>query len=94
MTVKDQVGIPAEQLERIFDMFTQVDATLERARGGLGIGLTLVKRLVEMHGGTVTAHSEGADEAVSSWFVCPSWRRCPREVTPRPGPPIESRRPG
>ena len=60
LTVKDRgLGIPPEQLERIFDMFTQVDATLERARGGLGIGLTLVKRLVEMHGGTVTAHSEG-----------------------------------
>ena len=60
LTVKDRgLGIPPEQLERIFDMFAQVDATLERSRGGLGIGLTLVKRLVEMHGGTVTAHSEG-----------------------------------
>ena len=40
-------------------MFTQVDRSLERAQGGLGIGLTLVKRLVEMHDGTVEAHSEG-----------------------------------
>ncbi|SIT14505.1 GAF domain-containing protein [Achromobacter sp. MFA1 R4] len=52
-------GIPPDQLDRIFDMFTQVDRTLERAQGGLGIGLMLVKRLVEMHGGTVHAHSDG-----------------------------------
>ena len=53
------LGIPAEMLPRIFDMFAQVDRSLERAQGGLGIGLTLVKRLVEMHGGTIEAHSEG-----------------------------------
>jgi CheY-like chemotaxis protein len=45
--------------QRIFDLFTQVDRTLERSEGGLGIGLTLVKRLVEMHGGTVTCRSAG-----------------------------------
>ncbi|WP_425615478.1 PAS domain S-box protein [Anatilimnocola sp. NA78] len=55
------MGIPPNMLPRIFDMFTQVDRTLERAQGGLGIGLTLVRRLVEMHGGEVTAHSEGDD---------------------------------
>lgn len=53
------VGIPAEMLDRVFDMFTQVDAALDRSQGGLGIGLTLVKRLIEMHGGTVEARSEG-----------------------------------
>ena len=53
------VGIPTEMLPRIFEMFTQVDHSLERAQGGLGIGLTLVKRLVEMHGGSIEAHSEG-----------------------------------
>jgi len=58
--VKDTgIGIPTEMLPRIFDMFTQVDRSLERAEGGLGIGLTLVERLVERHGGTVEAHSEG-----------------------------------
>jgi PAS domain S-box-containing protein len=56
----DGVGIPAEMLPRIFDMFTQVDRSLERSQGGLGIGLTLVQQLVEMHGGTVQARSEGA----------------------------------
>ena len=53
------VGIAQEQLPRIFDLFTQVDATMERSQGGLGIGLTLVKTLVEMHGGKVEAESEG-----------------------------------
>jgi signal transduction histidine kinase len=53
------LGIPPEQLASIFEMFTQVDRSLERAQGGLGIGLTLVKRLVELHGGTVQAFSEG-----------------------------------
>jgi PAS domain S-box-containing protein len=53
------VGIPAEMLPSIFDMFTQVEQSLDRSQGGLGIGLTLVRRLVEMHGGTVEARSDG-----------------------------------
>jgi signal transduction histidine kinase len=53
------VGIPPEMLPRVFDLFTQIDRTLDRAQGGLGIGLTLVKSLVEMHGGTVEAASGG-----------------------------------
>jgi PAS domain S-box-containing protein len=53
------VGIPGDMLPSIFDMFTQVDGSLERAQGGLGIGLTLVRRLVELHGGTVEARSDG-----------------------------------
>ena len=53
------VGIPAEMLPRVFDMFTQVGTSLDRSQGGLGIGLTLVRRLVELHGGWVEAHSEG-----------------------------------
>ncbi|MFI4924033.1 MAG: PAS domain S-box protein [Vicinamibacteria bacterium] len=54
------IGIPSDKLETIFEMFTQVDASLERSQGGLGIGLTLVKRLVHMHGGRVVATSGGA----------------------------------
>ena len=54
------VGIPADMLAKVFDLFTQVEGTLERSQGGLGIGLTLVKRLVELHGGTVQASSDGA----------------------------------
>jgi PAS domain S-box-containing protein len=56
----DGMGIPADMLPRIFEMFTQVDRNLKQAQGGLGIGLTLVRRLIEMHGGTVEATSEGA----------------------------------
>jgi CheY-like chemotaxis protein/anti-sigma regulatory factor (Ser/Thr protein kinase) len=53
------IGIPADMLSRIFEMFVQVDRSLERSYGGLGIGLTLVKQLVEMHGGRVEAESPG-----------------------------------
>lgn len=55
----DGIGIPASMLPAVFDMFTQVDRSLERSQGGLGIGLSIVKRLVEMHGGTVEARSAG-----------------------------------
>ena len=60
VAVKDSgIGIAVDQLPRIFDMFTQLDRSLEKSQSGLGIGLTLVKRLVEMHGGTIEARSEG-----------------------------------
>jgi signal transduction histidine kinase/DNA-binding response OmpR family regulator len=62
-TVRDNgSGIPPEMLCRIFDLFTQVDRSIDRSQGGLGIGLTLVRRLVELHGGTVSAHSTGPGE--------------------------------
>jgi PAS domain S-box-containing protein len=60
-------GIPPDKLDNIFDMFTQVDRSLEGSRGGLGIGLTLVKRLVRMHGGSIEARSPG--EGQGSEFV-------------------------
>jgi PAS domain S-box-containing protein len=56
------IGLAVDQLDRIFNLFTQVDTSLERSQSGLGIGLTLVKSLVEMHGGTVEAHSAGLGE--------------------------------
>ena len=55
-------GIPADTLPRIFDLFAQADRALARAQGGLGIGLTVVRRLVELHGGTVVAHSAGLNQ--------------------------------
>jgi len=58
--IKDTgIGIPAEMLPRIFELFTQVERSLDRAQGGLGIGLTVVRKLAEMHGGSVSATSEG-----------------------------------
>ena len=75
------IGIAADQLLRIFEMFVQVDTSLERSVGGLGIGLTLVKNLVEMHDGTVEVHSAGAGQG--SEFVV----RLPIMVeTPEPPP--------
>ena len=53
------IGIPPNVLPHVFDLFTQANHSLDRTHGGLGIGLTLVKRLIEMHGGRVEAHSEG-----------------------------------
>jgi CheY-like chemotaxis protein len=53
------IGIAADQVKHVFDMFTQADTSLERSSTGLGIGLTLVKTLTEMHGGTVEVRSEG-----------------------------------
>lgn len=53
------VGIPPELLPRVFDLFAQGDRSLDRSQGGLGIGLTMVRSLVEMHGGSVEAHSAG-----------------------------------
>ncbi|HEY1379601.1 MAG TPA: response regulator [Gemmataceae bacterium] len=60
LSVRDTgIGIPPDMLPRVFDLFTQGDHSLDRSEGGLGIGLTLVRRLVELHGGTVTAASDG-----------------------------------
>ncbi len=84
LRVRDNgIGIPADMLPHIFDMFTQVDRALDRAQGGLGIGLTLVRRLVEMHGGLVEAHSDGPERG--SEFVV----RLPLIVT-APDPPVPS----
>jgi len=85
VSVRDEgVGIPGDMLHRIFDMFSQVESSLERTRGGLGIGLTLVKRLVELHGGRVEALSDGAGKG--SQFTV----RLPVEVAApeRPAPPV------
>jgi signal transduction histidine kinase len=58
----DGIGIPASELPNVFAMFAQVEDALTRSRGGLGIGLTLVKHLVELHGGHVEAHSAGVGQ--------------------------------
>jgi signal transduction histidine kinase/ActR/RegA family two-component response regulator len=53
------IGLPPEMLPRVFDLFAQAERTLDRSEGGLGIGLTVVRRLAEMHGGTIAAQSAG-----------------------------------
>ena len=55
----DGTGIAPDLLPRVFDLFAQADTSLDRGGGGLGIGLTLVKRVVTLHGGSIRVHSEG-----------------------------------
>jgi PAS domain S-box-containing protein len=72
VSVRDTgIGIPADALPRIFDMFCQVDRSIERSTGGLGIGLALVKGLVEMHDGTVTAASGGQGKGSAFTVILP-----------------------
>ena len=66
------LGIPADMLGSVFNMFTQINRTLDRAQGGLGIGLSLVKTLVEMHGGSVLAASGGSDLGSTFTVVLPT----------------------
>ena len=74
----DGFGISPELMPHIFDLYTQSERTLDRARGGMGIGLTLVRRLVELHGGTIVASSEG--EGRGSTFTV-RLRRIPQPNT-------------
>ncbi len=85
VSVRDTgIGIPADALPTIFDMFSQVDRSVEKATGGLGIGLALVKGLVEMHGGTVTAASAGENKGTTFTVVLPEAGRA-EEPTPAAG---------
>jgi signal transduction histidine kinase/CheY-like chemotaxis protein len=81
-------GIPADQLSSIFEMFQQVDQTLDRAQGGLGIGLTLAKRLIELHGGTIDAKSDGPGQGSEFVITLPAETAEPAgEPEPRPSKP-------
>lgn len=78
VTVQDNgIGIPAESLPNLFDIFSQVDRSLERAQGGLGIGLALVKGLTEAHGGTVEARSSGVGKGCTFIVRLPATERKP-----------------
>ena len=73
VTVRDTgVGIAPEVMPVLFALFTQVDRSLNRSQGGLGIGLALVRRLVEMHEGTVAAHSEGPGKGATFLVTLPT----------------------
>ena len=88
------VGIAPELLPRIFDLFTQAERSLDRSQGGLGIGLALVHRLVEMHGGKVAAHSslgQGSEFVVRLPMVLtaePRRHRLPKETAKPTGPSL------
>jgi signal transduction histidine kinase/ActR/RegA family two-component response regulator len=73
------VGMGAEILPRVFDLFTQADETLDRAHGGLGIGLTLVRSLVDLHGGSVRAESAGRGRGSTFVVRLPTAAARPRE---------------
>jgi PAS domain S-box-containing protein len=76
LTVADDgIGIPPALLPRIFDRFTQVDGSMRRRYGGLGLGLTIVKHLVELHGGTIAVHSEGEGKGAAFTVELPLARR-------------------
>ncbi|WP_162672245.1 PAS domain S-box protein [Gemmata massiliana] len=94
VTVRDTgIGIPADALPTIFDMFSQVDRSIERSTGGLGIGLALVKGLVEMHGGTVTAASDGPGRG-SAFVVTLPVRTDAAAPGPAHGHPPQNSAPG
>lgn len=85
VTVEDNgIGIPSHMLASIFELFSQVDSSLERAQGGLGIGLTLVKSLTEMHRGTIEAESNGLNRG--SRFTV----RLPLIEAPAQAKPVEA----
>ena len=69
------IGIPAEMLSRVFDIFTQVGRSIDHSQGGLGIGLTLVRRLLDMHGGSVVAESAGINQGSTFSVKLPLARR-------------------
>jgi signal transduction histidine kinase/DNA-binding response OmpR family regulator len=78
VSVRDTgVGIPHEHLRHIFERFTQIDSSTTRAHGGLGLGLAIVRHLVEAHGGTVSASSEGTGRGAAFMVTLPI-----RAVTP------------
>jgi CheY-like chemotaxis protein len=82
----DGAGIDPELLPRVFDLFVQETRTLDRAHGGLGIGLTLVSRLVKLHGGSVEAHSEGLGHGSEFVVHLPILRHAP--PPPVASPPV------
>jgi len=85
LTVTDNgIGLPPDTLERVFDMFAQVNGSLERSQGGLGIGLALVRSLVSLHDGTVSAQSSGPGQGSTFTITLPLLRELPQTAVPPP----------
>jgi PAS domain S-box-containing protein len=78
----DGIGIATGQMPMLFEMFMQADTSPDRAQAGLGIGLTLVKRLVELHGGTITARSDGLGRGSEFEVRLPTLSEAPRPQAP------------
>jgi signal transduction histidine kinase len=86
VSVQDNgVGIPPDMLQHVFDMFAQINRTLDRAQGGLGIGLSLVHRLMELHGGSVSAESDGPDRGSTFTIRLPVVAGVSRPKASEPG---------
>jgi CheY-like chemotaxis protein len=86
LSIRDQgIGVDPEILPSMFDLFAQVPTSLARSRGGLGIGLTLVKALVELHGGTIVAESAGVGAGTEMRLTLPTTAKV---STPAPKPSV------
>ena len=87
LSVRDTgIGISPEVLPRIFDLFVQERQALDRSEGGLGIGLTIVRSLIERHGGTVAARSDGPGKGSEFIIRLPLTQRADADVDPPPAP--------
>src|SRR5690606_27905666 len=95
IAIKDQgAGIAPEFLPHMFDLFAQADQSLDRSQGGLGIGLTLVKHLVELHGGRVWASSEGLGKGAEVTVCLPARIADPQaQPAAAPAPRPQAQRP-
>jgi signal transduction histidine kinase len=83
LTVRDQgIGMSADLLPHVFDLFMQGDKSLDRSQGGLGIGLTLARRLVELHGGTIEAASHGPGQGSTFTVRLPTLPTAPADAVP------------
>jgi signal transduction histidine kinase/ActR/RegA family two-component response regulator len=81
------IGIPQEMLPYVFDLFTQAEWSLDHSQGGIGIGLTLVRRLVDLHGGAITVHSGGLEQGSEFIMRLPA---LPREIDNKETPATEA----